>query len=333
MRLVTDPDHVIRQISDTTGHNPDFVRSVVADLRHVIDSAVGNDVTVVVPPLVFRRRDEPILPAVEKRFTHADWREPLGLKALDPKDLAAEIGVCPEQLEDYPILFGTHMLMLLFDQRGVDWEADAGDAIADVFYAWRSTFATPTGELSRPYEYSHVGLEGDFEDWLAANLHALSECGYPVELESRQHRFAFGGIADMVCRVTRDDKPLREGDYVVIENKATPVDLPALEQLTGYVDALRAELPGEAHVFGVLISDGTTVRLQEQLGQRGLGFLSLTSLGYRDLVYREQRLTSEPDESFGTVCPVQPFSAPVAMPQEEAHKGSGAPFVATPSTR
>ena len=84
------------------------------------------------------------------------------------------------------------------------------------------------------------------------------------------------------------------------------MDLPAHGQLTGYVGAVRRQVDGGVKVFGLLISDGTTVRLQEALIASGFGQLSLSVLGYRDHLYRQHQLTIDLDPALGTVEPVEP---------------------------
>lgn len=305
MRLAVEPEHVIDRIARETGRDRDLVRSVVTDAHHVVDRTVTDDVTVVLPPLAFGRKGDPVLRAVERRFTSADWREPWGLKALPRDQLAREIGLGSDVVDAYPIAFGIHIMLELLEWRGVQFEdLHAADPIIEILHAWRDTLAHPDGSLRR-YHASHVGKESDFELWLVDHLDTLEPFGYPVELVKRQHGVPHGRI-DMLCRVTRDEDPLREGDYLVIENKATRVDLPAHGQLTGYVGAVRRQVDGGVKVFGLLISDGTTVRLQEALIASGFGQLSLSVLGYRDHLYRQHQLTIDLDPALGTVEPVEP---------------------------
>lgn len=308
MKVVTEADSVISEVADKTGHSRDLVRSVVSDLRHVIDREVSDDVSVLLLPLAFFRSGDPVVPAVVERFTEADWRDPDGLKSLAPRDLAAAIGVAPEVMELHPVHFGSDILALLFEHREVKWEDPAGDPISDVFYAWRASFDSPDGALARPYGFSHVGREADFQRWLINNLDALDRHGYPVELVKAEHRLPTGRRLDLLCRVTRDDEPLRAGDYLIIENKATPVDLPALDQLAGYVDTFQESLSSDERAFGLLISDGTTIRLQNALIDRNFGHLSLSALGYRDHLYRGHLLTAEAETSVGSVPPTDPVA-------------------------
>ncbi len=326
MRLVGESDDVINRVAAEAGVEASFARSVVADLRHVIDRFVADDVTVVLGPLLFRREEEPVFPAVTRRFTTADWQEPYGLKTLSSEGLAAELGLDPDVLEQYPIVFGTHVLATLFELRGLDWEDPRGDAVDAVFRAWRDTFKPQGGSLGRPYWSSHVGLEKDFEQWLKQNFQVLEEHGYPIQLVQEQRRFKSGGVADMVCRVTQDASPMRKGDWLLIENKATAVDMPALEQLSRYVAALELELDGEgAAVHGLLLADGITVTLEQALHEKGFGYASLSQLGYRDHLYRQHRLTTEADASVGSVPAVTATPAPTEAQDQSMARTPSAP--------
>ena len=311
MRIVPEPAWVIEKIANEIGENQQFVGSVIADLRHVIDRLVSDDVTVALAPLMFRRRGEPVAQAVDDRFTPGDWRDAGGLKILEPRDFAREIGLPEALVQKYPMVFGLHVLADLVLFRGVDWEGDDCATLEGAFYAWRETYDVIDGGLNRSYHLSHVGLEVDFENWLTHNLDALGEWGYPVELVLRQPRFSDGSIGDLLCRVTEDCEPLRRGDWLMVENKATAVGLPARDQLNRYVQCVETDFrTEEEQVYGLLIADGTSVELQDALLADGLGYLSLTTIGYRDMRYRQHGLIGLSDDSVETVPSVDAIAAP-----------------------
>lgn len=323
MRLHSEPDWVVEEVATSSRAEAGYVQSVLQDLHHLTDRLVCDDVTVILAPLLFRRSGEPTFDAILNRFSEADWQDPWGLKALNRSELAREIDLSAETLELYPVAFPIDVFADLLAWRQVDWDSPEVDRLEDVFRAWRATFDAGPDEIDRRYRVSHVGLERDFETWLMGNLDSLAGAGYPVAEVRRQRRLGDAGIPDLVCRISEDSHPLRAGDWLVIENKATPVDLPAHEQLMRYVTALERELgDAEETVHGLLISDGTTVRLQQALLSDGLGFLSLTGLGYRDHLYRDQLLTDESDSDHTAADSVEPRRANVASAaHEDAMRG------------
>lgn len=320
MRLHEEPDSIVQTVAAQAGSDVEVVRSIIADLHHVVDRLVADDVTVLMSPLFFRRSGEPVFDAIIERFATADWQDAFGLKTLEPVALARELGIEHEQLDLYPVVFAIHVLADLLDWRGIEWDSDEATVCEDVFRAWRRTFEREDKVIPR-YRVSHVGLERDFEAWLMQNLDVLAAAGYPVEDVKQQKRLGSAGIPDLVCRIAKDTIFLRAGDWLVIENKATPVGLAALDQLRRYVDGVEATLAsaGES-VYGLLIADGITVALQRALFDEGFGYLSLAGLGYRDHLYRQHRLGHEPDSDESTVEPVAPELA--AVPEERPYRAS-----------
>ena len=75
----------------------------------------------------------------------------------------------------------------------------------------------------------------------------------------------------------------RKDDWLVIENKATAGYTEAGDQLAAYVEQVRVELAEpNAQVFGLLIADGASARVQAHLDTLEVWYLSLlSSLGYR----------------------------------------------------
>jgi hypothetical protein len=56
-----------------------------------------------------------------------------------------------------------------------------------------------------------------------------------------------------------------------------------------------ALVAAKAGVHGLLISDGTSIDLRRALRERNFDHVSLTALGYRDLVHADEILAPEPD--------------------------------------
>lgn len=207
-----------------------------------------------------------------------------------PSDEVAHALTLPVSLvEQYPTAgYGTVLVrtanVLGFSSRGEQRALDR------VLTAWVETYQWPNLEV-RSYKVQPAGRESRFEEWLIQELGVLGEHGYPVRLAERNRDGMVGrqvavdgrrSIADLICVVEQDTPEMHAGDLLVIENKATAVDSRAVDQLARYVDLLGAS--SHTAVHGLLIADGLTVDAGRALSERGFGYLSLSSLGYRDFL-------------------------------------------------
>ena len=285
-----EPAWVIKAVTAQTGLPKRFITTAILDLHHVIDRMVADDVTVIVPPLFFHRVGDPVYAAIQTKLSDPDWPFPDDLTTMGDDALAAAFEVDEDLIRRYPVAWPVHVLVDLIDHRRLPDDDRVVEDLEAVMFAWLDTFEPDEfGNLPHPYRVSQVGRERDFEDWLVDHLDALNAYGYPVELYRRQWHHA-GGVADLVCRFTRDGDGFRSGDWLIVENKATMVGAPALAQVQRYVQAATAQLATDgARVFGLLLADGATVELDELLPNSGIGYLSLAALGYRDFVRSRPR--------------------------------------------
>lgn len=97
-----------------------------------------------------------------------------------------------------------------------------------------------------------------------------------------QWRLADGRRPDIVCRFVKACEGAQPGDWLVIELKVLPGGTAAVDQLAGYCAAIETELAdSDERVFGLLICDGASHRVQEYATKSGMEYLSLAQLGYR----------------------------------------------------
>jgi hypothetical protein len=145
---------------------------------------------------------------------------------------------------------------------------------------------------------------------LLDRLDQLGRFGYSVrladmyadEIDGRAHSFDDGRRPDLVARVIDDGDVVRKGDWLLVSHKVTAVGHLAHDELAAHVDWFRAEMGerlGDAQVHGLLIADGASLLLERALRERGFGYLSLSSLGYRRWVRAHTRVAvvGEPDAS------------------------------------
>lgn len=299
MQVFEEPGETIDRVSAATGQPSEYVRDVLRDVHFVIDSFVADDVNVLLPPLNFVRRGNPVVPAMVQHFRREDWEASEGLKTAEPDQLAKALGLPVAEVENHPCAFGIHVINGVCDWRGVPVnDLDAFDRVVIVTSAWRDDMQNH----GVAYRISTPGLESMFEGWLVDNLKILAEAGIHLELEARQPRLDNGRRRpDLVCRLTEPLGDLSRGDLLVIENKTTPVGLKALAQVDEYADLVKAGMAGNRRRVGaMLIADGTTVELQRALVEAGVLYESLVSLGYREHQFRIGRLSSALDVAEGT---------------------------------
>jgi hypothetical protein len=241
-------------------------------------------------------RGDPVLERIIERFTPEDWAHPNGYKTASPEELAAYLDLPVEDIYWRPPAFGTTVLDELATWRQMSESDDEEWSLLDkVVWAWRHHMDVHGVN----YRVSSAGLEAEFDDWLADNLDALTDA-YPVRVVRRQHVFKNRRRLDFLCEFTQDTDLARQGDLLVIENKAHLADSRALVQLAEYVELVESEIASEGQtVEGLLICDGTTVELQHALQRASFpcAHMTLSELGYRDHLYKLQGLNRviEPD--------------------------------------
>lgn len=279
-----EPSWVHDEVVDRTGLSRSFVIEAIRDLHHVVDRWVTGGFCIFAPPLFAHRKDDPVFEAIVERWNDPEWRKPDDLPWMDNAALAVTFGLDEELFTRYPVAWRRNLLWDLEELRELDEDDPGVDDLEKVLNQWLDTFGDDRPGKRHRYEFSTVGFERDFEDWLIEHLDVLGKFGYPVGFHARQWRNS-GGVADMVCRFTEDSDFANKGDWLIIENKATMVDADAVDQLERYMAAAATELAvGDAQVFGLLLADGVTVAAQERQSST-TDYISLTLLGYRDVLH------------------------------------------------
>ncbi|WP_343993716.1 endonuclease NucS domain-containing protein [Terrabacter terrae] len=283
-----EPAWVVERVVAESGETEADVREFLSAAHHVVDRLVTDDILVIAYPLLVVRVGCPVW----ERFRYlvkGDWDGSLDIFDGTSEEVARELALPVGLVEQYPTAgYGAVLLqtadVLGFSSRGEERALDL------VLTAWVETCQRPNHEV-RSYKLQPAGRESRFEDWLVQELEVLGEHGYPVRLAERIRDGMVGrqvavdgrrSIADLVCVVEQDTPEMHAGDLLVIENKATAVDSRAVDQLARYVDLLGASSPTATH--GLLIADGLTVDAGRAISERGFGYLSLSSLGYRDFL-------------------------------------------------
>lgn len=286
--LVREQDWVVDRVVEVTRRPTEEVRQFLDLVRHVVDSLIADDQAVLVPPFFVADEDDPVFRRL--LFCLKDPRFELSyLGDSTPEELSESLRLPLDLVERYPLAGEGMVLVGAVDTLG--WEDDRLDEAQQVLRAWADTFVKKDGSRRR-YRVTPPGSEKTFEDWLESDLGVLDDFGYHVRvadrkrdgLDGRQHRLSPKLRPDLICRATRDSEVHRAGDWVVIENKTTFAHTPVDEQLSKYVDWLGAEVDEAVH--GLLLADGTSVRLRRALRERGHDWITLASLGYRDHVRR-----------------------------------------------
>jgi len=286
MKRLAEPSWVYDEVVGRTGLSKPFVVEAIRDLRHVVDRFLADDICVLAPPLIVRRKGDPVSRSIMDRLKDHERPVPDDLLEMDHVELAATLSLDEDLTDRYRVACWSNVLVGLVDLRGL---ADDDPVVQDLFKlleAWLETFGfDQSGSWRREYEMTTAGYERHFEDWAVDHLDHLLQFGYPVELYHRQWRHT-GGTADLVCRFVEDAGTRRKGDWLIIENQATMVDIEVLDQIDRFVAAAEAELAvDDAKVFGLLLADGVTVGLQERLNTSEMDYVSLSALGYRDFLH------------------------------------------------
>jgi hypothetical protein len=278
MSEYTDPPLVVASVAASVGEEESVVREVLSDLRFTIDLLVRMDVPVLMHPLYFGHTGHPVVAAIAARFTDNDWRSGAGLKVAGPDELARGLDLAPETVVDNPVAFRPQVVDELARLRGVDGDECEEEywRLDEIVRAWRG-YIDP-----RRYRVRPIGRERDFEDWLVENPDCLSEVWGSVEVVRRQQRLDSGSrIADLLCRIITSDAPVRAGDLLVVELKATPVHEGAVDQLAEYVRLVRKEVAsGTQQVFGWLIADGARIGVRKRIEDEGLLYSPVALTGY-----------------------------------------------------
>lgn len=286
--MSAEKQSVIESLAAETGVPLHEVERVVPACHDVVDELVGDDYSVIAPPLVLARTDDPCFLALKARLQTCTDEEAQECLTWEHDKLAAWLELSEADLARNPIANLDRVLAELLDRLGLPPEEPStwpsttlayAERVVSVLDAWIDSFAD-----QRRYVVGPVGLEQNFESWLVANLEVLAERDFPVQLaeRGRQRRLDGGRLRpDLLCRFTQDTGGFRTDDWLVVENKAGAAYAEAADQVLTYVERVREELarPDE-RVFGLLIANGASHDVQSHLDALGVGYVSMASLGY-----------------------------------------------------
>jgi hypothetical protein len=296
--VVAETEQIVKYVAQVTGVPLQLATNFITVAHEIVEELITDDVVVVAPPLMVGRVGCPVLDRLLMLMEDPHWTLPESLDVSND-DLAAALRLPPEVLEAYPVVGRFGLLAKCLDRRAVpDDQAETHLRMLD---AWLATYAD-LGSGPRPFEVLPTGSKEAFRGWLLDRLDLLGRYGYPVSLtdpfddtiDSKTHVFADGRRPDLVVKVSDDGDVIRKGDWLVISHKVTAVGHTAGDELALHVDWLRAEL-GTNDVHGLLIADGASLLVERGLRERGFGYLSLSSLGYRKWIRSHTRVTVHGD--------------------------------------
>jgi hypothetical protein len=291
-------NHLVRSLGVTAHEATNFVEVI----HELVEEQVTDDVSVVAPPLLVGRFGDPVLDRMMMRLEDPRWRLPESLD-VEPEALAHELRLPVEVVEAYPVVGRFGLLAKVLDRlSATDEDAERHLRMLDT---WLSTY---TESAARDFEVMPTGSKDAFRGWLLDRFDMLGRFGYPVRiadqyddgLDGMAHSFDDGRRPDLVARAFDDGDVVHRGDWLVIQHKVTAVGHNAHDELAANVDWLRSEMGPRldgAEVHGLLIADGASLLLERALRERGFGYLSLSSLGYRRWVRSHTRVAvvGDPD--------------------------------------
>ncbi len=297
-----ESSQVINHLVRTLGASVPDATAFVEVMHEVIEEQVTDDISVIAPPLVMGRFGCPVLDRLFMRLEDPRWSLPESLD-IAPEELADQLRLPVDVIEAYPVVGRFGLLAKCLDRLAAsDEDAEKYLRMLDT---WLAMFAEGTGH---EFEVLPTGSREAFRGWLLDRFDLLGRFGYPARvadpyedgLDGRTHSFDDGRRPDLIARVTGDGDVVSRGDWLVIQHKATAIGHNAHDELAAHVDWLRAELGdrlGESRVHGLLIADGASLLLERALRERGFGYLSLSSLGYRHWVRSHTRVAvvGDPD--------------------------------------
>lgn len=297
-----ESSQVINHLVRSLGMSAHEVTNIVEAMQEIVEEHVTDDVSVVAPPLMVGRFGDPVLDRMMMRLEDPRWRLPESLD-ISPEELGEQLRLPVEVIEAYPVVGKFALLAKLLDRMSAT--DDEAEHYLRVLESWLATFAEGAG---RDFEVQPTGSKDAFRGWLLDRFDMLGRYGYPVRvadlyedgIDGRSHSFDDGRRPDLVARVVDDGDLVARGDWLVIMHKVTAVGHNAHDQLAACVDWLRAEMGptlGDGSVHGLLIADGASLLLERALRERGFGYLSLSSLGYRKWIRSHTRVAvvGEPD--------------------------------------
>lgn len=279
--MVRDPDHVLASLAEATRQERETVDAIVSAVRAVVDDLLADGNVVALETLILSFGDSPTRQALRERLASPE-PVPNAVLHLDHHAVADWLGLPFDVYAERPLatraLVGAEVFDLLGEQ------APNRPAVWDVLETWDASFAD-----GRAYKVSSVGLEAAVEHWLVENLDRLTEHGYPVALQHRQHKLPSGRRPDLLCRFSEHTDVARTGDWLVVELKATRFYDGAAGQIEGYLAEVSEHMAvADERVHGLLVTDGADHAEVELLRERGVTHLSLASLGYRLALAQER---------------------------------------------
>lgn len=280
VRRPDEDEATVRGIAMSTGIPEQRVSVVVTALRDAIDGLLRDGYSVVAWPLDLAFPNDPVAAVFWERLADATDEEVKAWRLGDSRSTATWLGLSENDYLQHPIASDLGVLVELLDILGVDdiESAQAGEAEA-VANAWYDSFTEP-----RLYRLSDVGLERDLEQWLIDHPEALAGVGYAVRLKHQQLILPDRRRPDLIFDLLDNEGV---AGTLVVELKATSGYLEAVDQLAGYLNALRPGQAADAVLEGLLIADGFDDNVLAYARATGIDVVTLRELGYRHDLSRQ----------------------------------------------
>lgn len=301
-RIVTDPNEVLASVASTVGQDLDRVTEIIGVFREAIDGLLATGAIVVTGELFLSFGDSPTRRGLLERLRSGEDIPEQVLRG-DPAAVAKWIELPRHIYDEHPLANRPHVMREVVDLCG-DTRYDH-DGLWDVLEAWDQTFAD-----GRRYKVSSAGLEAAAELWLIEHLPRLRLHGFPVDLAHQQMILPSGRRPDLLCRLNDSVDGMAAGDWLVVELKATRFYWEAAEQVLSYAVEVSQVLADGQAVHTLLITDGADHTDIEELREKGIGHLSLATLGYRAHLAQE-RIAASPSTTAPVLSEEPPAEAQV----------------------
>lgn len=263
---------------DKTGMDPVLVDELSALAKHSLDQLVADDVSIIAPPLICFRKDDPVALRLIGKLRDPEWHPSDDLLEQAPEVIASWLDLDADVVLRYPVGGEVQLLLGMIDATGHADDDPEAEELWRFLRVWIDSFSS-----RRPCTTSRVGELDDVADWLARSAVQLRRVGVT---DARK-------VADD-CLLAHDELGADGGlSHVLLLVHAGMAHTDELCRLVEGAGVLIAELGLSVdNVKLGLVADGLSVPAQHALDDYGFdwGYLSLSELGYRQYLFDEGRL-------------------------------------------